>query len=339
MPQLLPFYFVNMLSYSFLLFVVILYVFSTYILPKYKLLFSIRMSLLGNNTPLAEFIMLIYSLLLIEQSNVEFLQTYEILLSFFVPIMIYSNPDRDKSRILSDLKGKAGIYMWTHKETGKFYIGSAIDLSKRLGYYYTPSGLKRADNYISRALILHTHSAFSLSILKYIEIENLDKEKTRLLILESEQYYLDIIFSLDEPKTYNILKVAGSSLGTKHSEETKALMSESRKGKTHTAETKAKIGLAKSGENHPFYGKIGDSHPMYGRTGENHPMYGRTGENNILSKKVYVYSNETPTILSHEFVSCTEAAKHFKCSIKTISLYLKNGKIFQKEWILSSSKK
>lgn len=50
MPQLLPFYFVNMLSYSFLLFVVILYVLSTYILPKYPLLFSIRMAL-TNNTP------------------------------------------------------------------------------------------------------------------------------------------------------------------------------------------------------------------------------------------------------------------------------------------------
>lgn len=338
MPQLLPFYFVNMLSYSFLLFVVILYVLSTYILPKYPLLFSIRMSLV-NNTPLAEFIMLIYSLLFIEQSNLEFLQTYEILLSLFIPITIYSNPDRDKSTILSDLKGKAGIYMWMHNESRRIYIGSAVDLSLRLGCYYTPSWLKQADNYISRALILHTHSAFSLSILKYIDIENLDKEKTRLLILESEQRYLDIIFSLNQPNTYNLLKVAGSSLGKTHSAESKALMSLAHMGKTHTIEAKAKISLAMSGENHPFYGKLGDNHPMYGRTGENHPMYGRTGENNSLSKKVYVYSNKTPTILSHEFVSCTEAAKHFKCSIKTISLYLKNGKIFQKEWILSSSKK
>nr|YP_010194546.1 ATP synthase F0 subunit 8 [Linnemannia amoeboidea]QZZ81285.1 ATP synthase F0 subunit 8 [Linnemannia amoeboidea] len=45
MPQLLPFYFVNMISFSFLLFVVILYVLSTYILPTYPLLFSIRMAL------------------------------------------------------------------------------------------------------------------------------------------------------------------------------------------------------------------------------------------------------------------------------------------------------
>ena len=51
MPQLLPFYLVNMLSYSFLLFVVILYVLSTYILPKYVLLFNVRMSLINNTPP------------------------------------------------------------------------------------------------------------------------------------------------------------------------------------------------------------------------------------------------------------------------------------------------
>jgi F-type H+-transporting ATPase subunit 8 len=49
MPQLLPFFFVNMLSYSFLLFIVILYVLSTYILPTYPLLFNVRMAL--TNTP------------------------------------------------------------------------------------------------------------------------------------------------------------------------------------------------------------------------------------------------------------------------------------------------
>lgn len=308
------------------------------------------MSLLANNTPaelydsslfgkicvltslaqlLAQLIMIIYPLLLIEQSNVDFSQTYEILLSFFVPVMIYHNPETDKSRILSDLKGKTGIYMWMHKESSRVYIGSALDLSIRLGYYYTPSGLQRADNYISRALILHTHSAFCLSILNYIDVSNLDKEKARLLILETEQYYLDIIFSFDEPNTYNLLKVAGSSLGFKHTEKSKVLMSEARKGKTHSTKTKALISAAMSGENHPYFGK----------TGENHPMFGRTGENNSLSKKVFVYSKETPTTLSYEFASCTETSIHFKCSVKTISIYLKNGKTFKKKWNLSSSQK
>ena len=40
-------------------------------------------------------------------------------------------------------------------------------------------------------------------------------------------------------------------------------------------------------------------------------MFGKTGENNFRSKKVFVYSNETPSILSYEFVSYTETAKFF----------------------------
>ena len=211
-------------------------------------------------------------LYLVEQSYVEFFQTNEILLSFFVPLMIYSNPDKDKSLILSDLKGKTGVYMWIHKESSRIYVGSAIDLSIRLGNYYSPSWLKQADNYISRALMLHTHSAFCLSILTHIDISNLDKEKARLLILKSEQFYLDIIFSLDEPYTYNILKVAGSSLGLNASAETKILMSQAHKGKTHSADTKALISKAMSGENHPNYGKTGENSSMYGRKGQNHPM-------------------------------------------------------------------
>jgi len=79
------------------------------------------------------------------------------------------------------------------------------------------------------------------------------------------------------------------------------------------AETKQKISKAMSGENSP----------MHGKTGENHPK----------SKKVFVYSNSTSTILEHEFVSYSEAAKHFKCSIITVSRYLDSGRLFKKQWV------
>ena len=57
--------------------------------------------------------------------------------------MIYSNVDRDKSKILSENKGRAAIYMWTHKETGKRYIGPAVDLYTRLSNYYSTPILKK----------------------------------------------------------------------------------------------------------------------------------------------------------------------------------------------------
>jgi hypothetical protein len=54
-----------------------------------------------------------------------------------------------------------------------------------------------------------------------------------------------------------------------------------------------------------------------------------------MYKKVFVYSSITPTILSHEFISCSEVALHFSCHITTISKYLKSSKLFQGKWILS----
>jgi hypothetical protein len=103
-------------------------------------------------------------------------------LTKFIPIIIYNNAETDRSKILLD--NKAGIYKWTHIESGKIYIGSAIDLSKRLIKYYSFSKLKRVDNYICKALLNHTHSAFSLVILELIDISNLNKEETRKIILK-----------------------------------------------------------------------------------------------------------------------------------------------------------
>ncbi len=105
--------------------------------------------------------------------------------------IVYNNAETDKLQILANNKGLAGIYLWIYIESGKMYIGLAIDLFRRLKDYY-PSELKqKTDNYICRALLDHTHSAFSLTILEYIDISNLDFENIRKLILSREQHFLD----------------------------------------------------------------------------------------------------------------------------------------------------
>jgi group I intron endonuclease len=162
-------------------------------------------------------------------------------------MMVYNNAESEKSKIISDNKGKAAIYMWVHI-SGKIYIGSTVDLSLRLSKYYTFSWLNQTDNYISRALLHHTHSAFSLSILEYIDIKGLSKKEARELVLGREQYYIDLIF-LNDFNTYYILKEAGSSLGYIHSAETKAAISEALKG-----------------GNNAMFGKFGENHPMFGKT-------------------------------------------------------------------------
>jgi len=149
------------------------------------------------------------------------------------PVIVYSNADIDKLRILTDNKGLSGIYMWKHEESGKIYIGSAVNLSRRLKCYYSIAYISRIKNMlIYKALLKYDYSAFSLSILEYIEISGLSNEQARNLILAREDFYLKQIFEVDEPNTYNMLKVASSWLGAKHS-----------------AKTIAKMSLAKAGEN------------------------------------------------------------------------------------------
>jgi len=242
---------------------------------------------------------------------------FSVLLSF-VPLITYDNAETDKDRILKDNKGKTGIYQWTHRESGKVYIGSAIDLSVRLSKYYSSSQLKRWDNYISRALILHTYSAFSLSILEFIDITDLSKEDVRKLILEREQYYLDLIFSADEPNTYNILKIAGSLLGFNHSDDSIAKIREA---------------------------KIGENNHMFGQTGENHPMFGKFHSAEAQVKMsaakgggtIYIYDSLGTFVNSYS--SARKAAEFFNTNHHTILKYARNNKLFQGKWYLSLSEK
>jgi len=258
-------------------------------------------------------------------------------------VIVYNNAETDRLQILSENKEKAGIYLWTHKETGKMYVGSAVDLSRRLKDYYSPLKLKKWNNYISRALISHTHSTFSLTILEYIDISNLDSENIRNLIFSREQHF----FNLLSPE-YNIQKIAGSSLGQKRSEvtkaliskiktgenhylfgkshkaETKILISESLKGKTHSEKTKAKMSIAKIADKNPNFGKV-------------HSIDSKTKMSVARGTAIYVYSKDG--LLINNFPSARMAGVFFNTHSKTILRYLRNGLIFKEKWVLFSYKK
>lgn len=137
--------------------------------------------------------------------------------------MIYHNADLEKLQILKNNKDKAGVYLFTNNKTGKIYVGSSYSLSERLRLYFSLNYLEKGGN-INRAFLFHGYSSFSLSIPDYVEIEDLSKDLARTNILECEQFYIDTL----KPK-YNFNPIAGSRLGSQHSEETIALMSESKK--------------------------------------------------------------------------------------------------------------
>jgi group I intron endonuclease len=148
--------------------------------------------------------------------------------------------------ILKENKNKAGIYKFTNKLNGNFYIGSSVNLSRRFTNYFSLSYISKVKNHltISRAIIKYGYSNFELEILKYCAGSNL---------LIREQYYIDNLKPI-----YNISKTAGSTLGVIKSKVQRDNISKALKGKytgeksslfgrSHNSETKKLMSLAKSG--------------------------------------------------------------------------------------------
>ena len=148
------------------------------------------------------------------------------------PIVTYSEPGEQKSKILSENNNKSGIYWWTNLKNGFSYLGSSINLGPRLRCYFNYKYLSevRSTSVINRALLKHGYTNFSLEILEYCA-----KEET----FSREQYYLNLL----NPE-YNIQEIAGEYKGYNHPDDVRKLMSESRRGinnpffgKTHSKET------------------------------------------------------------------------------------------------------
>jgi group I intron endonuclease len=125
--------------------------------------------------------------------------------------------DTQKRDITRENKGKCGIYRIINNESGKCYVGSSINLTVRFYMYFNLYHItNRKDSVICRALLKYGYSKFSLEILEYCSPE---------IVIKREQYYIDLY----KPE-YNVLKVAGSSLGRKISEAAKAKISAAKLG-------------------------------------------------------------------------------------------------------------
>jgi group I intron endonuclease len=142
------------------------------------------------------------------------------------------------------LKGKSGIYAFVHIVTGTCYIGSSINLADRIMDHINGNS---SNQHLQYAIAKYGLPSFAFVILQYCIPSDL---------LELEQHYLDILFSLPTYLRYNFLPTAGSMLGYKHTEEALAKMS----GRTHTPETRA---------------QMSDSQKLVDRTGALNPMYGK----------------------------------------------------------------
>ena len=256
--------------------------------------------------------------------------------------IVYEDIFSMKKNILVENKGKSGIYMFTNKLTGDIYVGQSVDLSKRFKKYFSLSYIKSIDELrIHRALIKYGYSNFSITILEFCNKSDLN---TR------EQYYFDTL----NPQ-YNVLKTAGSSLGRKLTEETKAKISQALKGlfvgdkaywhgRTMSEETRKLMSLKRTGELNPLYGK---SHKEESKELMRQKALGRkyTEETKLLMSTkrgnpvcIYEKCSDEGFKLIGSFVSARGAGKFLGISGSTIIKYMKSGAIFKDRYKFSSLK-
>ena len=141
-----------------------------------------------------------------------------------------------------------GIYQITNRVNGKMYIGSAKCLKERWQEHRKQLiNNSHHSLHLQRAWNKHGSDAFEFSILKLCETSD--------GLLGLEQGFLDTVRPWDKKIGYNICPVAGSMLGFKHSPETKAKMSDAKKGKVGnrlgqevSLETRQKISGSKKGK-------------------------------------------------------------------------------------------
>jgi len=241
----------------------------------------------------------------------------------------YINADTQKEAILNDNKEKSGVYCWTKIESGKMYVGSSVDLYRRFIQYYNIKYITRTakSSLICRALLKHGYSKFKLEILEYCKSSD---------VINREQHYIDLL----KPE-YNILQVAGSLFGYKHTEESLAKMKEIALNRSD--ETKAKLRDAALGKtyNHTEETKIKLIDAILGRK---HSEETRKLLSFIQSKRkkhpiagIKVKVKDIQTDETFYYNSLRIAGKELNSNHNTISKYVISGKLFRDKYQITKS--
>lgn len=238
-------------------------------------------------------------------------QAYFVRRSSAPPLKIYSQFKEDRFSILKEQKDKSGIYCLINNINGHSYIGSSINLASRMKNYLNNTFLKSRQNAnmpIVKALLKYGQSNFTLLIVEYVEPQVLTVRET---------YFITSILPY-----YNVLKQGYSSLGYKHTEETKQLLSELASNRVHSDTTKGLIAKALTGENNPFYNK---SHSMESKV---RMMEAKS------AYPVYIYDSFKNLLVI--FPSVSSLAHLIKSNHPTIVEAIKEQTIFRGEWYFTN---
>ncbi len=136
------------------------------------------------------------------------------------------------------LRGRGGIYRIVHAETGKSYIGSAVNLLRRWSAHW--GNLTR-----NRHHSKHLQSAWNKYGANAFRFECLEIVVAKESLLEREQFWLDHYGSYAKERGYNSRTVAHSNAGYVPSAETREKISRAGRGRAISAETREKIRLSR----------------------------------------------------------------------------------------------
>lgn len=192
-------------------------------------------------------------------------------------------------------------------------MGSSTNLSKRFTLYYSLTYLTKQskNSIIIRALLKNGHSKFSLDILEYCEANK---------VIEREQYYIDLL----KPE-YNILQLAGSSLGYKHTEETLSKL----KGRKFSAETLEKM------RNSRLNKVLSEETKQKISIG----VKAAVTEFNIATKGIIVLVLNLETNITEEYRSITSAAVALKTHHETVPRCIKANKPYLNKYLITVKQK
>lgn len=227
------------------------------------------------------------------------------------PVFVYSDLKSEKASILTDNKGKSGVYMWTNKVNGKIYIGSSVNLSNRLRNYFNISYLSdlKDNMIIYKALLAHGFDNFKLDILEYCNPSEL---------IEREQHYIDLL----KPE-YNILKIAGSCLGVKRSIETIVKIREGALSRSEEA-------LAKNREHLRILNASQKHKDLLFKLNTSLEHISKT------AKPVYVLNMDNGENI--EYRSITQAANYYNVHPETVRRCIKGNKLLLNKYQITYKK-
>ena len=206
-----------------------------------------------------------------------------------------------KSDILLNIKDKSGVYMFFNLINGNYYIGSSINLARRFRIHL--NSIDSVKLPLPIAINKYGPNNFVFLILQYCDrIED--------VCLGLEQHYLDLY----KPK-YNLLKIAGSSQGFKHSPETLAKLQNMYADKLYP---KYKT---KASEQQKMLTSISLNKYLVEHGYPNKDKKCLATE--VMSTKI-IMKNENGELLSFPSINATR--KHFRVRFSTISLNVDQNK-------------